>query len=39
MEKEERKAASAQVNQASGAIMEVNSYLNETIQVAHDIVL
>ena len=32
--KEERKAASAQVNQASGAIMEVNSYLNETIQVA-----
>ena len=31
---EERKASSAQVNQASGAIMEVNSYLNETIQVA-----
>ncbi len=31
---EERKAASAQVNQASGAIMEVNSYLNETVQVA-----
>ena len=31
---EERKAASAQVNQASGAIMEVNSYINETVQVA-----
>ena len=31
---EERKASSAQVNQASGAIMEVNSYLNETVQVA-----
>ena len=31
---EERKASSAQVSQASGAIMEVNSYLNETIQVA-----
>ena len=31
---EERKAASAKVNQASGAIMEVNSYINETIQVA-----
>ena len=32
--KEERKAASAQVSQASGAIMEVNSYINETVQVA-----
>ena len=31
---EERKASSAKVNQASGAIMEVNSYLNETVQVA-----
>ena len=31
---EERKASSAQVSQASGAIMEVNSYLNETVQVA-----
>lgn len=31
---EERKATSAQVNQASGAIMEVNSYINETVQVA-----
>ena len=31
---EEKKASSAQVNQASGAIMEVNSYLNETVQVA-----
>ena len=31
---EERKATSAQVNQASGAVMEVNSYLNETKQVA-----
>ena len=31
---EERKAASAQVSQASGAIMEVNSYINETVQVA-----
>ena len=32
--KEERKASSAHVDQASGAIMEVNSYLNETVQVA-----
>ena len=31
---EERKASSAQVNQASGAVMEVNSYINETVQVA-----
>ena len=31
---EERKATAAQVNQASGAIMEVNSYINETVQVA-----
>jgi HlyD family secretion protein len=31
---EERKATSAQVSQAGGAIMEVNSYLNETVQVA-----
>ena len=31
---EERKATHAQVNQAGGAIMEVNSYINETIQVA-----
>ena len=31
---EERKASSAQVNQASGAVMEVNSYINETKQVA-----
>jgi len=31
---EERKATSAQVSQASGAIMEVNSYINETVQVA-----
>ncbi len=32
--KEERKASSAQVSQASGAIMEVNSYLSETVQTA-----
>ena len=32
--KEERKASSAQVSQASGAVMEVNSYINETVQVA-----
>ncbi len=32
--KEERKATSAQVSQAGGAIMEVNSYLNETVQIA-----
>ena len=31
---EERKASSAQVSQASGAVMEVNSYINETKQVA-----
>ncbi len=31
---EERKASSAQVGQASGAVMEVNSYINETVQVA-----
>ena len=31
---EERKASSAQVSQASGAVMEVNSYINETVQVA-----
>ncbi len=31
---EERKATSAQVDQASGAIAEVNSYLKETIQIA-----
>ena len=31
---EERKASSAQVSQASGAVMEVNSYINETTQTA-----
>ena len=31
---EERKASSAQVSQASGAVMEVNSYINETVQTA-----
>ena len=31
---EERKASSAQVSQASGAVMEVNSYIDETVQVA-----
>lgn len=31
---EDRKAASAQVDMAEGAIMEVNSYINETVQVA-----
>ncbi|MBO4658318.1 MAG: HlyD family secretion protein [Prevotella sp.] len=31
---EERKASSAHVRQASGAVMEVNSYINETRQVA-----
>ncbi|MBR5686649.1 MAG: HlyD family secretion protein [Prevotella sp.] len=31
---EERKASSAQVSQANGAVMEVNSYINETVQVA-----
>ena len=32
--KEERKATSAQVNQASGTTMEVSSYTNKTVQVA-----
>ena len=31
---EEKRAAAAQVNQARGAIQEVNSYLRETIQIA-----
>jgi HlyD family secretion protein len=32
--KEERKATAAQVDQASGAIQEVNSYIHETVQIA-----
>ncbi|MCI6160651.1 MAG: biotin/lipoyl-binding protein [Prevotellaceae bacterium] len=32
--KEEKMAAAAQVNRAKGAVEEVNSYLNETVQVA-----
>ncbi len=32
--KEERMAAAAQVNRAKGAVQEVSSYINETVQVA-----
>ncbi|WP_440407824.1 HlyD family efflux transporter periplasmic adaptor subunit [Prevotella sp.] len=32
--KEERAAAAAQVNRAKGAVQEVSSYINETIQIA-----
>lgn len=32
--KEERAAAAAQVNRARGAVQEVNSYINETVQIA-----
>lgn len=32
--REERLAAAAQVNRAKGAVAEVNSYINETVQVA-----
>lgn len=32
--KEERAAASAQVNRAKGAVQEVSSYINETVQIA-----
>lgn len=32
---EEKKAASAQVNRAKGVIQEVNSYINETVQVSN----
>lgn len=32
--KEERAAAAAQVNRAKGAVQEVNSYINETVQIA-----
>lgn len=32
--KEERMAATAQVNRAKGAVQEVSSYINETVQVA-----
>lgn len=31
---EEKKAAAAQVNRAKGAVAEVNSYINETMQIA-----
>lgn len=31
---EEKKAAAAQVNRAKGAVQEVNSYINETVQIA-----
>jgi len=32
--KEEKMAAAAQVNRAKGAVQEVNSYVNETVQIA-----
>lgn len=32
---EEKKAAAAQVNRAKGAVAEVNSYIHETMQIAH----
>jgi HlyD family secretion protein len=32
--KEEKAAAAAQVNRAKGAVQEVNSYINETVQIA-----
>ena len=32
--KEERAAAAAQVNRAKGAVQEVSSYINETVQIA-----
>ena len=33
--REEKMAAAAQVNRAKGAVQEVNSYINETMQTAH----
>ena len=31
---EEKRAAAAKVNQAKGAVKEINSYINETVQIA-----